>query len=1359
MRGLCSALMCVMLISSISPLYVPVGEEIMSQATGTEFLTFWSGNLIIMAQEPDTKVHLYDLDTGGLLSTTDSRLSSPPIANPFILSNSGDSWEEKGGVGNLNQEIRLKVVTSDAAGGTATKPVTIWTGYLNPGSANPWMSYVPAYGETGRSGTELGYEFLGFVDEEMYIFALKDPSTPTNITVDDMVTNKDADTDDDYTLNSSSPKLDYSDSEIEIYYITGFEEDTVHVTSNVLSSVLVGKRSRNVGTIHLNDWSATPPSYATGDEGVERGTLFYTYVRSYLTVFPLEDDTHVSIVDLSDGDDSFNVTLDGDDSDGTYEFYTATKQSHSSGVMIARASGPAVSIISPGNEFDLDYVKVSSDKPVLIYDGPVASNVLDYADVAYSIPTGPSSQELYCYAQNSGNSNDLQIFAYNQSTSVTITSLTRTQNFGLPKHHDFKIGPAGSPWTKGTDGFGYWWGSDVWSGEILHITSDRPITVINGDYDEPQTFGAFLPYTFIGPQPPVADAGEDQAVDEGDTVTLDGSGSFDPDAEENGVSEVLHVSIFMQDEVQKIVDSVDPGDLFDITQVSLHEFNTGTPADLSDYDAIVFGINDCYEQPDEGVERIAELKNFVESGGGVVWTHDALEYKFDYGPLAEIPAGVDDVGAAWTSGNTVLFPIDHEVMHAPFEVSVPGNIIPVQDTHTVGGEITTATAVAIFADSPPAPNNFYLTVHEYGEGRVSVSEIGHGVMGCDGTGFTLPPEEESRLFVNTLNWTTRPGGPGLQYEWDLDDRVDSDGDGDYTNDADATGIIVNHTYGDNGIYNATLTVTDAQDLKDNDTVQTTVLNVLPDGQMGTLFSGDEGSEMLFEISVSDPGSDDITVLWSWGDGTSDAETHYNDGLAPDPYPSPEVNPVSLDLAQMHSYGHAGAYDVIVTVTDDDGGETVVSAQASISNLPPEVVISVVAPNPANEGDFVNFDGYFDDPSWLDSHTATWDFGDASSTSGSFAPGIGSSHHEMDAVQHAYGDNGVYSVVLTVEDDFLDSDSDQVNVTILNVAPSVSASVSGTGFEPTTLSFDGSFADPGWLDTWEWWWDFRPSHDSDGDGDPANDRDVEGQAQVAGQLPTVQWTFNDDYDGPVYLHVLDDDGGLGTTTVDVTIENVAPQMTAEPVYFFNASFGLRIAGEKWHDVTIHLFEDDAEIWTATLVRYPGSPNEQMAWFENFSLNLSKAYRAEVYYTPADDPINGQIWGATPAWLIAAFEEGSESRIHHTFNVRHEETWFWDVRNVSDLFLGHNITFLANGTDPGSDDLVFEWDWGDGSVSTVTYYNDGSAPDVYPSYWYGTYPFTAHCVATHAFSGHGTYVVTVQLYDDDGEAVTTTFSITI
>ncbi|MFQ6106061.1 MAG: PKD domain-containing protein [Thermoplasmata archaeon] len=1346
-------MVCALLVASITPVAVPIGD-IVGGATGTDYLTFWSGDLIIIAQEPATKVYLYDIDTGGLLSTTDSRLDSPPIVNPFVLSNAGDSFIERGGVGSPTQEIRLKVVTEDATGGTARKPVTIWTGYLNPGTGNPWMSYVPAYGEEGRSGTELGHEFLGFVDEEMYIFALKEAGKSTLVTVDDMVTNQDGDTDDDYTLTSSSPMLDYSDSEIEIYYIQGFEEDTVHVTSNVLTSVLVGKQSRHPW---LSDWTATPPSYATGDDGLERGTLFFTYVRKHLTVFPLENDTQISIIDLSDGDDSFNATLDGDDSDGTYDIYTGWKQTDNFGDITPRGSNPTVTLVSPNNAFDSDYVKVASNKPVLVYDGPVGSNTLDYADVAYPIPTGPSSRELYCFAQNFGNSNDLQIFAYNQSTNVVITSLTRTKGFGNQAHHDFTIGPGGTPWPKGTDGFGYWWGSGVWAGEILHITSDQPILVINGDYDDPQTFGAFLPYAYTGPQPPVADAGEDQTADEGQEVTLDGSGSFDPDAAEQ--SKVLHVSIFSQNEVQKTVDNAGAGELFDIKQVSIHDFNSGIPVDLSAYDAIVFGISDCYEPIDTPLQRISELRTYVEQGGGILWTHDALEFKFDYGSDAETPAGVDDVGAGWINGNTILFTTDHPVMHSPFDVGAPGQSVPVQDTHTVGGEMTTATAVAIFAGSPPASNNFYLTVHEHGEGRVSVSEIGHLVMLCDGTNLTLPSVQESELFVNALYWVSRAGEPDLQYEWDFDDRVDSDGDGIYTNDADADGMVVTHTYGDNGVFNATLTITDDQGLVDNDTVQITVLNVPPEAHIAPTFAGDEGDSILFDITVTDPGSDDITVAWSWGDSSPDDFDTYFNGLGPDPYPSPEVNPVNLTAYGSHAYGHAGSYSVLITVQDDDNGLASATALALVTNVPPTVVIDSALPNPANEGALATFDGYFDDPSWLDSHVAEWDFGDGPPQSGSFAPGWGYSHHEMDEVQHAYGDNGIYTVSLRVEDDVGDWDTAELAITVLNVAPTVAGTVNATGAEPTTLSFDGSFSDPGWLDTWVWWWDFRPTYDSDGDGDPANDRDVEGSTLNQGSLPTVQWTFNDDYDGPVYVFVLDDDGGLGSGTVNVSVSNAAPQISVSPQYFFNASMGLRIAGEKWHDVSIHLLKDDVEIWNATIVRYPGSPNEQMVWASNLSIDLSSEYRAEVYYTPSNDPINGQIWGASPSWIVMRFDDGTESRMHHTFNVRHEETWFWNVDNLSSMFLGHDITFIADGLDPGSDDLIFEWNWGDGTVDTASFFNDGLGPDPYLSYWTGTYPFPAHCVVAHAFSSHGTYVITLYLHDDDGATSVATTTIII
>lgn len=110
---------------------------------------------------------------------------------------------------------------------------------------------------------------------------------------------------------------------------------------------------------------------------------------------------------------------------------------------------------------------------------------------------------------------------------------------------------------------------------------------------------------------------------------------------------VLHVSTNLQNEVQRIVDNVSMAHIFTITQVSLPDFNSGIPSNLYQYDVIVFGTNDGGESrgPYSGVYgRTSELKNFVESGGGIVWTHDTLEYIGDYGTDIEGPAGVDNRG-------------------------------------------------------------------------------------------------------------------------------------------------------------------------------------------------------------------------------------------------------------------------------------------------------------------------------------------------------------------------------------------------------------------------------------------------------------------------------------------------------------------------------------------------------------------------------------------------------------------------------------------------------------------------------------------------------------------------------------------
>ena len=138
---------------------------------------------------------------------------------------------------------------------------------------------------------------------------------------------------------------------------------------------------------------------------------------------------------------------------------------------------------------------------------------------------------------------------------------------------------------------------------------------------------------------------------------------------------------------------------------------------------------------------------------------------------------------------------------------------------------------------------------------------------------------------------------------------------------------------------------------------------------------------------------------------------------------------------------------------------------------------------------------------------------------------------------------------------------------------------------------------------------------------------------------------------------------------------------------------------------------------------------------------------LYYTPEDDPVNGQPNGANPAWVILTMPDGSEVRLHHTFNVQHEDTWTWTIDDVRPYLVGQDITFEATASDVGSDDLTFAYDFGDASTTpATTYYNDGVGPDPSPSPEVN--PMSATDVVDHAYGAVGAYVLTLLVKDDDG-----------
>ena len=339
----------------------------------------------------------------------------------------------------------------------------------------------------------------------------------------------------------------------------------------------------------------------------------------------------------------------------------------------------------------------------------------------------------------------------------------------------------------------------------------------------------------------------------------------------------------------------------------------------------------------------------------------------------------------------------------------------------------------------------------------------------------------------------------------------------------------------------------------------------------------------------------------------------------------------------------------------------------------------------------------------------WDFGD------------GSPHGSGVKPTHIYNSPGVYNVTLTVTDAEGATDTDNCIITVLprNQPPVADANGPYDGDEGSPIVLDGSNSYDPDGDTFQYRWDL----DNDGTWDT-----------VWSSSPYMEHTWGDDYSGNVVLQVSDGEF-TDADRAAITVNNVAPtvELMILPIY---VNVSLRIAGEKWHDMSVELYEDDVLIAEGNLVRYPGSPNDQMLYLSGFKVNISRKYSATVRYTPGDDPINGQPNGANPCWIVLEFDDDDEVRLHHTFNIQHPETYIWEV-DLTRAILLHGITFEATAYDPGADDLTFIWDFGDGITIGNFYPNQNQ-----------TFPVEITEIITHAFPGDGRYTVTLNVKDDDG-----------
>jgi PKD repeat protein len=636
--------------------------------------------------------------------------------------------------------------------------------------------------------------------------------------------------------------------------------------------------------------------------------------------------------------------------------------------------------------------------------------------------------------------------------------------------------------------------------------------------------------------------------------------------------------------------------------------------------------------------------------------------------------------------------------------------------------------------------------------RVRDKDAGQDLAMADVSVYNVPPVARinppaSTLEGSAVTWdgsgSNDPGNQDqLSYQWDF-------GDGSPV----STEATASHTYVDNGVYTATLTVTDDSTATTTASAAVTILNANPSADAGPDQTIDEGESIGFVGTASDPGTaDELSYAWDFDlredgfhtdargatpdqdfpDGPAnyvvalrvrdDDYPYPTDGggqsgealdtlnvtvrnvppkaMAGGPYTGVRGRPVTLSgsgqdvAADQPSLGYAwavdgsdqyelagqtvittwdkiGVHSVTLRVTDKDGGMGFDTARVNIvSGLP---TADARGPYEGNEGSPIRLEGYGTDPSG-DPLTFAWDL---DGVPGFETPGR--------VVTHTWRDNGVYTVTLQVDDQLDGVATDVATVTVRNVAPTANAGPDQVVSLGQTVNFNGAASDPG-ADTLTYEWDF----DYDGSNFTA---DTVGQ-NVSHTYPSTPADY------VVALRVTDDDGDWGLDTAQVSVQDVLPTVDAGGPY----------AGNEGSSITLTGTGSD-----------PGGGQLSFAWdldgvpgFETPGRVVSRAWPDNGDFTVVLQVDNGRGGTATDSAIV------SVSNVAPTANAGPDQV----------VSLGQTVNFNGAASDPGADTLTYEWDFDyDGSNFTA----DAVGQNVSH-----TYPSTP-----------AGYVVALRVTDDDGD----------
>jgi PKD repeat protein len=136
-----------------------------------------------------------------------------------------------------------------------------------------------------------------------------------------------------------------------------------------------------------------------------------------------------------------------------------------------------------------------------------------------------------------------------------------------------------------------------------------------------------------------------------------------------------------------------------------------------------------------------------------------------------------------------------------------------------------------------------------------------------------------------------------------------------------TAVTRTHTYAETGTFTITLTATDNEGLTATATRLVTIDNAAPIVQ--TVTPAVNGVRVTLAIEASDADGTVSTVDVVWGDGTTDT------GM-----------PFTAPFSASHDYGIPATYNIVVTVTDNDGLESGTVTRSVTSGIPGGEVLHI-----------------------------------------------------------------------------------------------------------------------------------------------------------------------------------------------------------------------------------------------------------------------------------------------------------------------------------------------------------------------------------------------------------------------------------